>query len=513
MEEINYYLVDIDNVSLNPKFVLMMNIIDFSNFIRNNGIKDIFISEYSEKFISTKKVEPKYKGSKIFYSFDCNKVLMLWTDSWGYDSIEYYEESSKNGIFYTINSLKKDYSNEDEWNDSPGRIYQLLRSWGYKSSKVVEYSARFFQGNLFRYEIYNKVRKLANKGKFRNITELIISSKAAFENLDDYYDAKELKAPNMVTLSSMRLIEEIKRKFKFEDYTSALLFAVMLKLKKSMEEDKGEQGISLDEIRRGLEKYTPKNVYEGFRKIESDEDIINKIQNEFGFSIIGYYNQWNKYFYFSKLKIYIDASNVIHNGQRRGGKNTNTVSPKIEFLDECIKNLREHGIKVTGAFLDYSKNDWLKLESIKSTIDSSGNELPKSELEFNKYQELKKKLRGDGITVTETVKNETADVKLIQKLIDDPSCYVVSNDSFEEFNLLKSQRRRLINFERMDDGKYRFFAQTDDQKDMDPKEIYTNKTKGLERYEDVTSLENIGKWTYPDRYDYEEISEFLNKHL
>ena len=136
---------------------------------------------------------------------------------------------------------------------------------------------------------YNKVRKLANKGKFRNITELIISSKAAFENLDDYYDAKELKAPNMVTLSSMRLIEEIKRKFKFEDYTSVLLFAVMLKLKKSMEEDKGEQGISLDEIRRGLEKYTPKNVYEGFRKIESDEDIINKIQNEFGFSIIGYY--------------------------------------------------------------------------------------------------------------------------------------------------------------------------------------------------------------------------------
>ena len=139
--------------------------------------------------------------------------------------------------------------------------------------------------------------------------------------------------------------------------------------------------------------------------------------------------------------------------------------------------------------------------------------MPKSELEFNKYQQLKKKLRGDGITVTETVKNETADVKLIQKLIDDPSCYVVSNDSFEEFNLLKSQRRRLINFERMDDGKYRFFAQTDDQKDMDPKEIYTNKTKGLERYEDVTSLENIGKWTYPDRYDYEEISEFLNKHL
>ena len=280
-----------------------------------------------------------------------------------------------------------------------------------------------------------------------------------------------------------------------------------------MEKDKVEQEISLDEIKRGLEKYTPKNVYEGFRKVENDKDIIDMIQNEYGFSIIGYYNQRNKYFYFSKLEIYIDASNVIHNGQRRGGKNTNTVSPKIEFLDECIKSLREHGIKVKGAFLDYSKNDWLKLESIKSTIDSSSNELPKSELEFNKYQELKKKLIGDGITVTETVKNETADAKLIQKLIDDPSCYVVSNDSFEEFNLLKSQRRRLINFERMDDGKYRFFAQTDDQKDMDPKEIYTNKTKGLERYEDVTSLENIGKWTYPDRYDYEEISEFLNKHL
>ena len=131
----------------------MTDIIEFSKYIRANSIKNIFFSEYSDKFISTKKVEPKYKGSKIFYAFDCNKVLMLMTDSWGYDSIEYYEESSENGIFYTINCLKNEYSNEDEWNDSTGRIYQLLRSWGYKSSKVVEYSARFFQGNLFRYEI------------------------------------------------------------------------------------------------------------------------------------------------------------------------------------------------------------------------------------------------------------------------------------------------------------------------------------------------------------------------
>ena len=498
MEELNYFWEDIDNVSLNSKIVLMTDIIEFSKYIRANGIKNIFFSEYSEKFISTNKIEPKYKGSIIFYAFDCNKVLMLWTDSWGYDTIECYEESSENGIFYTINRLKNEYSNEDVWNQSTGLIYQLLRSLGYKSSKVVEYSVRFFQGKLFRYEIYNKVRKVARKGRFENITQLIISSKAAFEDVNDYYAAMEVKAPDMKTLSSMRLIEEIELKYKFENHTSALLFTVMLKMKKLMKGDNGEEKRSLHEIRRELEKYLPKNVYEGFRKVESDKDIIDMIQNEYGFSMIGFLNENNKYFYFSRLKIYIDASNIIHNGQRKRGENKNTNKPTIEFLKECVSSLEELEIKVTGIYLDYSKEESLMLENREQK---------------NEFQKLKQELEKKRILVTVTMKGEIADDRLIRKLKDDQGCYVISNDRYKEYNLSDSQSRRLINFERMSDGKYRFSMGFYENKEIELRGFIADTEKDLEKYENVMSLNNLGTWRYPKIYEYFQIEEFLNEHL
>ena len=496
MEELKYYLVGIDNVFLNSKIELMMDIIEFSKFIRNNGIYNVFIGEYSEKFTAMKNITQKFKDSKIFFAFDCNKELMLWTDSWGYLSIEDYEESSENSIFYTINRLKKEYSSAVEWHESTGHIYQLLRSMGYKTSEDVEESYRFFQGNLFRYETYEKVREFAKKGEFENITQLIISSNATFENVYDYYDAMEMKAPNMKTLLSMRLIEEIERKYKFENFTSALLFAVMLKLKKSMKDSKGEQEISLHEIKRELEGHFPKNVCEGFRKVESDEDIIDIIQNEYGFSTIGFYNEHNKYFYFSKLKVYIDASNVIHNGKKKGGKNENTDKPKIKFLEECIRSLEEQEIKVTGVYLDYSKKESLMLQYREQN---------------DKFQELKRELIDKGIMVTETMKGEIADDRLTRKLKDDKNCYVVSNDSFEEFHLLRSERKRVINFERMSDGKYRFSIEFYENREVELKEFIAEKNEDLDKYEKVTSLENIGDWPYPDKYKHIEILNFLYK--
>ncbi len=111
------------------------------------------------------------------------------------------------------------------------------------------------------------------------------------------------------------------------------------------------------------------------------------------------------------------------------------------------------------------------------------------------------------------MKNETADERLIQKLKDDKNCYVVSNDSFEEFNLTKSQRRRLINFKRMSDGKYRLSIEFYENEEIELKEFITEKIEDLDKYETVASLKNIGNWPYPDKYGYLEISSFLNKYL
>ena len=498
MRELNYYKVEIDNVSLNSTFELMMDIVEFSKFIRNNGIYNIFISEFSEKFTSIKKIKPKFKDSEIFFAFDCNKVLMLWTDSWGCDFIEDYEESWENGIFHTINRLQKEYSGSDDWMDSTGHKYLQLSLSGYKKSEDVEESVKFFQGFLVEYKKYKKAREYSKKGGFTDITQLIISSNAAFENVYDYYEAMEMKAPDMNTLLSMRLIEGLTHEYKFKDYTSALLFAVMLKLNKSKKDSKGELKKSLHEIRRELEGYLPKKVCKGFREVQSDKDIIDIIQNEYLFSKIGFYNERNNNFYFSKLKIYIDASNVIHNGQRKGGKNENTDKPKIKFLEECIRSLEEQGIKVIGIYLDSNKYESIMLEN--------------KELK-TQYEELKKELNNRRISVTETMKGEIADERLIGKLKDDQSCYVISNDFYGEFNLSETQRKRLINFERMTEGKYRFFIQSTDHKDIELRSIYSNKTEKLDKYEGVTSLKKIGDWPYPDKYEYFEIITFLNKHL
>ncbi len=498
MVKLKYYGVGIDDVFLNSKIELMMDIVEFTSYIRNNSIDNVFISEYSEKFSGMKNITPRFNDSKIFFAFDCNKNLMLWTDSWGYLSIEDYEESWKNRIFHTINRLKNKYSDWDYWQDSTGYIYESLRLEGYKNDEDVEDSIQFFQGHRFKYKKYREIRDYSKKCHFQNITQTIISSNAAFKDIWDYDDAMEMKAPNMETLSSMRLLKDLRYKLSFKDYTSALLFVVMLKLRRCKINSNEELKTSLEELRMELWKYSPETTYLDFRNVESDEDLEEIIQYKYGFSKIGFYNEYNNEFHFSKLIIFIDVSNVIHNGQRKGGKNANTEKPEIKFLEECIKCLEEQEIKVAGIYMDYTKNNSLRTKYPDQN---------------NKYLELKSKLMREGVSVTETFDGEIADKRLIQKLKDDQSCYVVSNDSYQEFNLTKSQRRRLINFERTSNGKYRFFVQLDENNEIELNKLIEENAEGLDKYENVTSLRNIGNWPYPDKCNYFEISTFLNKHL
>jgi hypothetical protein len=499
MGELKYHMVRSDDTFLSSEIKITMEIGAFTKYIRDNGIENVFVSKFSGEFVKLKDKSPSFNDSIIFFTFDCNKIMMLWTDSLGFSSIEDYEESIKNQIFTMIIYFKQQYPDLEQWQDSIGTIYEHLRLVGYKESDDVKDSVEFFQGYLFSYLEYKKVRDYGKDHCFNNITEMINSQRGGFENCEDYNEAEYLKAPNIQTLRSMRLTMEIEHNFHFVDYTSSLLFAVMLKIRRRLKDpEKGELKSKLLDIRRELFMHMPRNQYKGFRNIETDQDLENILESEFGFSTIGSYSKQYKEFNFFLFKIYIDGSNIIHNGQREGGKTANLKYPKISYLEDCIRCLGEEEIKVTGVYLDYSKN-----ESLKYTYPE----------QFQEYQNLKRSLKNKKVRVTETVDGETADDRLISKLKDDETCYVISNDTYRDYDLSKSDKRRVINFERSEGGKYRFFARNDKKEEIELKKLFEVNEDKFDKYERVTSLKSIGTWPYPDKCDYFEILTFLGEQF
>lgn len=493
MSSLGYHHAEIGDAFLKSEIRLRMEIDTFRDYIRKNKIKDVFVSEYSRNIINTKNEEPHFSDSKIFFAFDCNEKMMIFSDTWGFLEIEKYEESVNNKIFYSINRLKKNYNDYPFWQNSTGLIYYLVREKGYRKFEDLESSINFFHGDLVDSKYYEKFCSSDPESGYKNITELMISLKAGFPNTSDYDYAKELRAPDKVTLDSFLKVKELMYKLKLKDYTSALIFAVMLNIRKQRSDEKKERMVSLTELRMKISEYLPERPYEDFKEIRSNDELREIIQNEHKLSLIGSFNQLNDEFYFSKLNIYIDASNVIHNGQRRGGKNQNIATPRLDFLEDCIKSLEELGIKVAGIYTDNSRIELLMSDNPD---------------QIQKYHEIKTRLQNKGIEATETFKDEESDVRLIKKLKDDENCYVISNDYYEKYKLTTSERTRLINFERLDNGRYSFNLKYKDGNIELPKFLSGNK-EVLCEYEGVSNLSKLGLWPYPDEYSDMEISIFL----
>ena len=74
--------------------------------------------------------------------------------------------------------------------------------------------------------------------------------------------------------------------------------------------------------------------------------------------------------------------------------------------------------------------------------------------------------------------------------------------------LTTSERTRLINFERLDNGRYSFNLKYKDGNIELPKFLSGNK-EVLCEYEGVSNLSKLGLWPYPDEYSDMEISIFL----
>ena len=135
-------------------------------------------------------------------------------------------------FFFAINKLKEKYNNQPIWEDPVGHIYEEVKSCNYVSEGELEESVNFFDGDLVNASISKNIIQYANEHGFRRIDELITSMSGGFASHEDYIEAKEFRIPNNQTLRSYRLVEELLDHFDFKNRTEALLFAVLLKLRK-----------------------------------------------------------------------------------------------------------------------------------------------------------------------------------------------------------------------------------------------------------------------------------------
>jgi hypothetical protein len=411
---------------------------------------------------------------------------LFWTDSWGYTDINDFLESFENHIFFAIYRLKEKYNNQPNWTDSVGHIYEDVKADNYVSEGELVESVKFFDGDLVEASISKNIIQYAKEHCFRRIDELITSMSGGFANHQDYIEARELRIPNNQTLQSYRLVEELTNNFDFKNWTEALLFAVLLKLKRKMNEgtESGRIMVDLDKVSHKLRNYLPKIDNPNFPKIARKEDLEDILLKRPAFSWLGFYSSSNKSFEYSPMKLYIDGSNIVHNGRKKGEINKNLIRPIVSYLSDCISCLEKIGISPAGIYIDAGTN-W----SI-----NKGNEVEKKEyIEFKFRYNTKL-----------TLYNEKADERLIQKLKDDPNCFIISNDSFDEYNLNDAEKGRLISFERTASG---YVFKTSNGNLID--DLIDSKKNNFEKYLKITPLEDLGKWPYPEKYDSLEIDSFI----
>lgn len=320
-----------------------------------------------------------------------------------------------------------------------GSIYEDAKDRGYSIEDEFEESVKFFEGYVASKEISSVIMKYANEKGFRTVNEVLISDRAGFSNIRDYSDGRDFMAPDKSTLESFRALEKLKYYMSLKNKTNALLFAVLLKMKAKVKETESGKipSVKLDEIWEALSTFMPTNNYVDFSIIRSLEELRKVILENSSYSLIGFYDHSNDAFQFSELKLYVDASNILHNGSKKGYPNKNSPNPNITYLKECLRDLKTNSIEVTGIYIDSGT-----LRSIRN----SGTDT------WEEYKKVVKMYK-----ITPTFEGEEADNRLIQKIRDDPNCYVITNDGFGKYDLNDNQRGRLISFQRSKSGNYRFY--------------------------------------------------------
>ena len=482
---IRCYDIDLARTYLINSIESELPIDDFSQYVLNNKIENVFRYKPTIEFLNERRVSLKFKESILFVCF--HNQNLFWTDSWGYIDINDFLESYDNQIFFAINRLKEKYKDQVNWEDSVGQIYEEAKAYNYTTKEELEDSVTFFDGHLVGASVYRNIIQYANEHRFRRIDELITSVSGGFANLEDYIEAKESRIPNIQTLQSYRLVEELTNYFDFKNWTEALLFAVLLKLREEedVETESERRMVDLDKIFYKLRNYLPKINNTNFPKIAKKEDLEDIFQKRSAFSWIGFYSPANKSFEYSKVKLYLDGSNIIHNGQKSGQEGRNRSEPQLSYLKECIISLEKIGISPAGIYVD---------PGTARVINNISDDVKKE------YIEIMGRFNG-----TVSLNDEKADERLIKKLKDDLNCFVISNDSYGEYSLNDAEKARLISFER--NGSEYVFRTSNGNLIND---LIDSKNNDFEKYVKIMPLNDLSEWPYLEKYDSLRIDNFIH---
>jgi hypothetical protein len=175
----------------------------------------------------------------------------------------------------------------------------------------------------------------------------------------------------------------------------------------------------------------------------------------------------------------------MHNGPRRGGVNRNEKEPNVNYLQDCLNCLKRMEIDPKGIYIDSG--------TVRAITNSSKHAK-------NSYFDI-----CNNYEVTPTLTEEKADERLIKKLRDDPNCFVITNDSYDEYELTGLEKERLIRFERT--GSNYNFEMENGSKFIDHLKTIDNEIK---KFLNITPLHDLGKWPKVS-FDESEIQSFSIK--
>ena len=176
-----YYNLNWSEVFLISSTEIKLEIDDFTRYIMENKVENIFWSQPSEKLLKERNIKLRFDDSKLFLIFVGQCIY--WSDSWGFNKIEDFQESYSNNMFFAINRLREEYKGKVYWQDSVGSIYEDAKDRGYSIEDEFEESVKFFEGYVASKEISSVIMKYANEKGFRTVNEVLISDRAGFSNI------------------------------------------------------------------------------------------------------------------------------------------------------------------------------------------------------------------------------------------------------------------------------------------------------------------------------------------
>jgi Zc3h12a-like Ribonuclease NYN domain len=427
------------SINVSNTTVEIESIIEFTQFIDNHNIKDIFITPppsssffiiYNHAILVIASANflnlEDYKNA-IQNNFN-NSIEYYHAKELQIENYEDYEMISKFGIkdLDTIQEMKSEgyiegfnhFINLEK--ETPEQINEINNAYQlYEFGKSNGYSNFDELYNTFKQGFSNRTTyNLAIEKGFNNATEYFDALENGFSDYNTFYIAKSTNVKTYAELITKINLETINPSLAHD---KSLLLSILSKLDQ-------KKKVSLNKLISLLnntieEQYTENNtIYQWFKKeLTSQEDVVKFLESNENAIKFGNYDTDGEYFEVHQLQdrsIILDGSNVAHNSN-----NGMSEKPSIENIITMVKFLKQKGfqeiIVISDASLKHKVIDYEKKEALEKIA-----------------------------THLVAPAGTAADVYLIS-YVKENYCLLVSNDTFKQYKLSDAWTALNIDFYRL----------------------------------------------------------------